>query len=57
MRLAEASAAAMRDFERRLRAQGHAGFPPSYQVIVETTSDSTLPLTFRYHSHAVMGGN
>lgn len=51
-----ADAAAMRGFEQRLRAEGHAGFPPAYQVIVETTSDSTLPLTFRYHSHAVLSG-
>lgn len=48
------SPASMEALRRKFRAAGRKSFPPAYQVVVETTSDATLPLTYSYKTHVVL---
>lgn len=49
-----ASPHSLREFQQRLKAEGLASFPRAYQVIVKTTSNSTLPFSFSYETHRVL---
>jgi hypothetical protein len=48
------SPAAMRDLQRRLRAQGYSRFPPAYQVVVRCGLDGFAALNAVYEAHQVI---
>ncbi|MGH9838180.1 MAG: hypothetical protein ACREEM_05290 [Blastocatellia bacterium] len=49
-----ASPSSLLDLQRRVRAEGPGPFPTAWQVIVKTTSDATLPLSYSYVTHRVL---
>lgn len=40
--------------QEKLQAEGHRAFPSSWQVIVKTTADAILPLSYSYVAHRVL---
>ncbi len=40
--------------QEKLQAEGHRAFPASWQVIIKTTEDVILPLSYSYVAHRVM---
>jgi hypothetical protein len=48
-----ASPKSMRALLDRFRAEGHAGFPSAYQVVVRCSSRDTQLVTTEYAAHVV----
>jgi hypothetical protein len=48
------SSAALTDLAGRFQADGLAGWPKSYQVVVEASTDLNLPINFRYRAHRML---
>jgi hypothetical protein len=44
----------LRDFQDRLRKQGHSSFPPAYQMVVRCRSKVVVPLSEEYETHLVL---
>ena len=44
----------LRDFQDRLRKDGHSGFPPAYQMVVRCRADRVVPLSEEYETHVVL---
>ena len=48
------SPAHLRDFQDRLRKQGHASFPLAYQMVVRCRAKNVVPLSEEYETHLVL---
>jgi hypothetical protein len=48
------SAGDLGDLGQRFRAEGIKGWPRSYQIVVEATTDTNLPIKHRYKAHRVL---
>jgi hypothetical protein len=48
------SPAHLRDFQDRLRKEGHSSFPPAYQMVIRCRADRVVPLSEEYETHVVL---